>query len=267
MVHVVNPWGMSHDRRQNENNVDLNRNWRRSQRTPERNLAYDEVHPMACSDSPSLPPIDDLLPQVRSLVAEHGVQWVETAITSGQYHHPDGLHFGGDHTEPSCRVLEHEITALLASADRVLTIDLHTGVGPRSAVTLLSCHADDSVGGAFVRSTLASVDPMVEHRLVPGSGKPGSIARGIADVLPHATCHSVTLEFGTVSDIEQLTATYQEQWVHRHGDLDDPDHRAARDTYRRCFTPDDATWERSALDAGRVYLDAALAAVQAWDRP
>ncbi len=33
MVHAVNPWGMSYWRRQNESNVDLNRNWGRDDRT------------------------------------------------------------------------------------------------------------------------------------------------------------------------------------------------------------------------------------------
>ena len=63
---------------------------------------------------------------------------------------------------------------------------------------------------------------------------------------------------------EEIAATYQEQWVHRVGDVNDPQHRAARWRYRCCFTPDDREWERTALDGGRRLLDQAISAVAAW---
>jgi len=51
VVHVVNPWGTAHDRRQNESNVDLNRNWARSRRQVTENAAYDEIHHLVCPDT------------------------------------------------------------------------------------------------------------------------------------------------------------------------------------------------------------------------
>jgi predicted deacylase len=47
MIHGVNPWGMAYWRRQNESNVDLNRNWGRDERVevPE-NVGYVELHPV-----------------------------------------------------------------------------------------------------------------------------------------------------------------------------------------------------------------------------
>lgn len=64
--------------------------------------------------------------------------------------------------------------------------------------------------------------------------------------------------------MEQLSATYQEQWVHNHGDLGDPVHRAIARTYRECFTPDDPEWESEALRRGGRHLGAAVAAVSSW---
>ena len=43
MVHAVNPWGMTFWRRQNESNVDLNRNWGRDERTGESNRMLARV--------------------------------------------------------------------------------------------------------------------------------------------------------------------------------------------------------------------------------
>ena len=258
LVHVVNPWGMAHDRRQNEHNVDLNRNWRRSDREPEHNLAYDELHAIACPDTPSLPSPDDLLRVVGPIVEERGVAWVTDGITRGQYRHPDGLHFGGDRTEQSCAVLEAEIPQLVGSAARVLTVDLHTGVGPYGTLTLLSSQPVGSPQDTFLRAAFGEVDATVGNPGSASSVKSGPIAAGLAEVLPRARHHAVTAEFGTADDIAQLRATYQEQWVHRHGDLDDPEHRAVRWTYRCCFTPDDPDWEQQTLSLGRQLLDDAV---------
>ena len=58
VVHAVNPWGMAHWRRQNESNVDLNRNWRRDHLAPAQNDAYDLIHPLACPDTADLPTVE-----------------------------------------------------------------------------------------------------------------------------------------------------------------------------------------------------------------
>ncbi len=264
VVHVVNPWGMAHDRRQNESNVDLNRNWRRSAREPEHNLAYDRLHSLACPDTPTMPNLDDLLGRMSPIVDEHGIDWVRDGITKGQYRHTDGMHFGGDRTEESCLVLEREIPRLLGSTERLLTVDIHTGVGPRGAVTLLSSQPRDSPQDVFLRGAFGAIDATVGNPTSASTVKSGPIAAGIADLLPAAECFSVTPEIGTASDMEQLVATYQEQWVFRVGGLDDPEHRAARWRYRCCFTPDDRAWEREALDRGGSVLDEAVDAVLAW---
>jgi len=255
---------MAHDRRQNESNVDLNRNWRRSARDPEHNFAYDQLHALACPDTPTMPSFDDLMGAIGPIVDEHGIDWVRDGITKGQYRHADGLHFGGDRTEESCLVLEQDIPELLGSADQVLTVDLHTGVGPLGALTLLSSRPPGSPQDGFLRAAFGDVEATVGNPTPASTPKSGPIASGIADVLPGAECFAVTPEIGTASDMEQLATTYQEQWVHRVGDLEDPEHRRARWRYRCCFTPDDREWERTALGGGRPLLDQAISAVATW---
>ena len=101
VTHAVNPWGMAWWRRQNESNVDLNRNWRRAQRpdrTPQRGIRPDPRDRVP-GHLLEVPSIDDLMAAAGALVDEHGLAWVRDRITVGQHHHPDGLHFGGDRTE------------------------------------------------------------------------------------------------------------------------------------------------------------------------
>ena len=258
LVHAVNPWGMAWSRRQNESNVDLNRNWRRDEGISSHNDGYDEVHALACPDTPTMPSVDDLVADALALVARRGEQWVRDAITGGQYRHPDGLHFGGERTEESNRVLEAVVAERLAGLEELLLLDLHTGDGPRGAVTHLCGTGPGSPSDRLLRRAFG--DDAVRTSTGPGRGR---IAPGVLSLAAPVRGHCTTMELGTATDEEQLVATYREQWVHRHGDRSRPEHAAAVWAYRGCFTPDDPEWERTVLPLGARHLDAAVAAVAA----
>jgi predicted deacylase len=266
LVHAVNPWGMAWWRRQNESNVDLNRNWRRSDTDPVHNDAYDVLHPLACPDTPELPSVDGLLEAALSLVEEHGLAWVRDGITVGQYRHRDGLHFGGDRTEASSAIVERVVAERLAGIDRMLTIDLHSGHGAFGDLTLLCDAAPDSPQEGFLRSIggADALEATIDNPDATTGVKSAQIANGLADLFPQATCFSTTAEFGTVADDEMLVTTYLESWVHRHGSRTDPVHRDITWRYRCCFTPDDPAWEDTCAAKGSALLDAAVAAVASW---
>lgn len=264
LVHAVNPWGMAHDRRQNESNVDLNRNWMRDDIEPAQNQAYDEVHHLACPDTPDLPTPDDLFTSLAPVLADRGEAWIRDAITKGQYSRPDGLHYGGATTEESNAILQSELPPLLQRAEKVLTVDLHTGHGPRGEIVLLSSQPPGSPQDDFLRAAFGDVEATAGNPDATTGVKSGQIASGLSMLLPDALCHAVVIEVGTANTIEQLIATYQEQWVHRRGDLSIPEHAAARARYRDCFTPDDPDWEAPAREGLRAHVDMAVAAISAW---
>lgn len=262
VVHAVNPWGMAWWRRQNESNVDLNRNWRRSDLAPPPNEAYDELHPLACPDDVELPSVDQLVVTAGEWVEAHGLEWVRDGITLGQYRHPDGLHYGGDRTEESNLVVE-SLVADLAGAHSGLVVDLHTGHGPRGEVTLLSDRPPGSAQDRFFATHFPSfgVEATVDNPAATTGMKYGQIANGIRELIGADRCHATAAEFGTTPDLEQLAATYQESWVHRHGDRADPRHAEVVWQYRCCFTPDDAEWADTCSRSGAALLDAALRSV------
>jgi predicted deacylase len=266
LVHIVNPWGMAWDRRQNESNVDLNRNWRRSDTDPVHNDAYDEIHHLACPATAELPDVDQLLASAAELVAERGLPWVRDAITVGQYRHADGLHYGGERTEQSNLIVESIAERHVVGRDRALVLDLHTGHGPRGEITLLSDQAPGSAQHEFFRRHFPDVrvEATVANPDATTGAKSGQIANGIRALLPDGRAFSTSAEVGTASDLEQLAATYQSHWVYLHGDRRDPSHAAALRAYRDCFTPDDAAWEAVAFERGRALLDQAIGATATW---
>ena len=93
--------------------------------------------------------------------------------------------------------------------------------------------------------------------------KSGQIANGLANLLTGATCFASSVEFGTAFNLDQLAATYQEQWVYRLGDREKPRHAAAIWAYRCCFTPNEPAWEHAAFAARRTLLDHALTTITA----
>jgi hypothetical protein len=197
-------------------------------------------------------------------VAERGLPWVRDAITSGQYRHPDGLHFGGDRTEASTAIVERIAAQRLAGVERLLTVDLHTGHGPRGELVLLSDQPPGSAQDGFL-SRLGRVEATADNPEATTGSKSGQLANGLAELFPGATCFATSAELGTASDLEQLAATYQESWVHRRGDRSRAEHAAVVWAYRCCFTPDDPEWEDAVLPRGEALLDDAVAAVASWD--
>jgi len=257
VLHAVNPWGMAWGRRQNESNVDLNRNWRRDElAVVPTNLGYDELHPLLCPDVDTVPDPDVLVTATWPLVENRGMRWVRDAIATGQYSHPDGFHFGGDRTEESTHIVESVVAPLVAAAGFVATMDLHTGHGEYGSVTLLSDAAVDSPQDRWMRAAFGAEIIEATGRPDGGVGRAvGQIANGFRDLVsPGAEAYATSVEFGTASDIDQLLASQREMWVHHHGDRADPVHAATIWQYRCCFTPDDPGWEQAALGHGRRVL-------------
>ncbi len=263
IVHAVNPWGMAWHRRQNEHNVDLNRNWHRNLADPSPNDAYDEIHHTACPDSESLPTIDELFLGAAPFIERRGLAWIRDAITGGQYTHPDGLHFGGDRTEQSNLLLETIVDHHLDATEHLLIVDLHTGHGPRGEVTLLSDQPPGSQQHLVLAQIAAvgKVEATTDNPNATTGQKQGQIANGIRDLRAWSSSYATSLEFGTASDEDQLIATYQEQWVHRQCLRSDPRYTAATDAYRACFTPNDPMWVDACLTSGSAVLQSAFSFV------
>jgi hypothetical protein len=250
---------MSYWRRQNESNVDLNRNWGRDEwlAIPQ-NPGYDVIHPALVPGGDRLPTPESLFEVTRTLIAEHGEAWLKSAVTQGQYGHPDGLYFGGDRTEESNRILARVVGDRLAGADDVLVVDLHTGHGAFGTYTLLSHVPEDHPDDAWLRSVF---DPeCIECTLASNATtgpKHGQIASGLNDVVGATHWRTVTMELGTISDTRMIVNERAEHWVHVHGDRGTREHAQVIWDHRCGSTPDDVDWERSARSHGLAVLDAA----------
>jgi predicted deacylase len=263
MIHGVNPWGMAYWRRQNESNVDLNRNWARDERVEvPMNVGYVELHPVLVPHGDAPPTPESLFDVTRAMIEQHGYPWVKAAVSSGQYSHPDGLYFGGDRTEESNRLLAEIVASRCDGAEEVLVVDLHTGHGEFGTYTLLSPVPEHDPDDVWLRSVFDGGRVESTSALDATTGpKHGQIAPGLASVVPGATWRTVTMELGTISDTRMIVNERAEHWVHLHGDRSVPEHARIVWDHRCGSTPDDPEWERLARVHGVTVLDAARATV------
>mmetsp|Transcript_27504 Transcript_27504/g.39393 ORF Transcript_27504/g.39393 Transcript_27504/m.39393 type:complete len:490 (-) Transcript_27504:68-1537(-) len=176
LIHAVNPFGMRHHRRTNENNVDLNRNVLAPDKTKaviERDANYFGYVDM----DPALNPVDsrtqgrrENLPELSSfdtihtfmkemgsiasvvgsivkIIASKGYSNAKRTIVSAQYHKKAGVFYGGSGGwENSVIAVQHAIDEFAGfslssgNADaqsKVFWIDVHTGLGKFGSYALL----------------------------------------------------------------------------------------------------------------------------------
>jgi polar amino acid transport system ATP-binding protein len=263
-VHALNPWGHAWHRRQNEDNVDLNRNFLDfDARLPERPdyAALDALlNPAASPLAPDA--ARSFLRALGALSRERGRAWVQRTLIEGQYDFPRGLYFGGRAPVASNRILHDVLARHAAGVTDGLVVDLHTGMGAFGDCLLLPAHAPGSAAFAWLergfarqRMVLPTLD---EHSpAVPLSGKWSHAMHAL-----HPALRFLTVEFGTIldeegPDEEMIVAEWRENWLHHHGDRGSPEAEAIVQAIRATSCPQDDGWRARVLAQGSaVLLDA-----------
>jgi len=256
LVHVLNPFGMAWLRRFNENSVDLNRNFLGPGETyndaPE---GYDRLDSWL---NPPSPPARDLY-YLRALwlIARHGMSTLKQVVAGGQFDYPKGLFFGGEKLEEGPRKVEEFVRERLASAEHIVVIDVHTGLGPFAYDTLL-VHAGDE--GSKIYQVMKRAFGERVASLDPDSG-PAYRVKGAYDtmyprVLPGREVYFLTQEFGTYHAMRVLRALRAENRWHHYGD-GTVDHPTKRELEEK-FSPADEVWRQTVLRRGCEVIGQAL---------
>ena len=137
VVANVNPYGMKHLRRYNENNVDLNRNfildWDSFDRAS--NQEYPKVDtflgPTGKIGNALWHEAGFYLSLAKTAITE-GADTISDALLTGQYEYPEGVYYGGNGDESSTVYLKDVFSRCLESRyENIVHIDIHSGYGPR----------------------------------------------------------------------------------------------------------------------------------------
>jgi hypothetical protein len=259
-LHALNPYGFSWVRRVNEDNVDVNRNFADFD-APPANDGYDALAEALAPDEWT----DDAQERSNAVILawaeRHGFDRLQGAISGGQYHHPDGIFYGGTQPVRSHHLLRTLVETLLAHAARVAILDLHTGLGERGTVELITHELPGTE--AFERSRRWWGDRVVssESGESVSASLTGEWIPAVQRWLAPAEVTGVALEWGTTDGITVVQALRADNWLHRHGDPTGPEAPAIKAALRDAFAPDDPEWAEQIWSGFDDYLDRTLAAL------
>jgi hypothetical protein len=253
-LHALNPYGFSWWRRTTQENIDLNRNFQDFHRPLPANPGYDEIaHRLVPASWP--PSWRDQL-ALLSFVLRRGARAFQTAVSGGQYSHPQGLFFGGQAPSWSQVTLRHVLREQGAHAERLAWIDLHTGLGASGVGERIYAGRPDAAAIARARAWWGPITSIQEGSS-SSARLTGTMWHAACDECPQAEYTGIALEYGTQPLWRTLRALRADQWLENH-----PEHLATRGPQikrqlREAFYTDSAAWKQ------RVVAQATEAARQA----
>lgn len=255
-VHAINPYGMCHFRRFNENNVDLNRNYL----TPEQWAAVKNRDPnvggyetfrdiLTPADAPRLVDRYWFLWNSVVAVARHGFASLKRAFVTGQYHDPQGIFYGGDGEQKSVTVLRGLLKSYSTNIEDAIFLDVHTGLGPYGVDTIMVSNTQDEERSKIVFKGIrvqndksATEGPSSGYNLAVGIIHPDQELAGPKTL-------SVTEEFGTVHPIFVARSIILENAAQQHCNGTYV-HEVMRTWVRDAFYPQEIQYKRSTLTRG-----------------
>lgn len=255
LVHALNPFGFSHLRRTNEDNVDLNRNFRDFRSVAPANAAYAEVHEFIVPVT--WPPAKANEARIAAYLERYGRVALQAAISSGQCDFPDGLFYGGVAPAWSNGVLREVLGQRCASRQRVAWIDFHTGLGPWGHGEKIFLGPQDATLVARARAAWGADVTSYYDGSSTSAELTGVLFHAFIDSCPGVEYTGIALEFGTLPFADVLQALRADQWLSNHADAGRDMRASIKRQIRDAFYPEADDWK------GMVYGQARAACLQA----
>lgn len=255
-VHAVNPYGMAWLRRFNENNVDLNRNFRQlGEYTPDPPPYWDTVN--AFLNPPTPPSRDWFYLRATRLLLRHGMPAMRQAVAGGQCLNPKGLFFGGTALEEGPGKFQEFMKQRLADAERIVAIDVHTGLGRFGEDRLL---VDARIAGTDALQAMKQVFgervELLNKEGIAYSAK-GAQQEMYFRSFPRAKVYFASQEFGTYKPTRVLAALRAENRLHFYGarvSIRNPVKRELAEV----FNPKSEKWRQVVLARGGEVIQQAV---------
>lgn len=260
LIHALNPYGFAWCRRVDAQNIDVNRNLMDHDTVVPDNPDYERLHGLLCPQEWSETTRLDGARTFADFQARHGRASLENALAKGQRSHDDGLFYVGREPSWSIQLLRSTLAATVMHTDRIVLLDVHTGLGSYGGCQLICGIEEGNSRVAAVRRWLG--DGALFFGTASGYERmTGAIDSGIEALLAGIEVTPVTVEFGTLPTLDVLQALRADNWLHRQSarpDLDDP----IKQDMRRAFNPQDDDWRELVLLRGRQVIARAVQGLQ-----
>ncbi|MCX7380459.1 MAG: DUF2817 domain-containing protein [Alphaproteobacteria bacterium] len=239
MIHAINPWGAAWDRYVNEDNADLMKNFLYGDTPAETDplfAAFDDMLDIPSLGAPGA--LERLATRRQAFEATHGAGRLLACLKAGQAIRPDSIIYYGQRRSWSKRLLDDIVARHGAGAERILFVDLHTGLGDWGGASTVGVGPGASpervrawMGGDVIESDLVLARPLYGF---------------VADLCPGAEVTAGYIEGGTERwGWEMREVMLMEMFHHLHGDRTSAEASAVRARFRAFYHPPGADWARA----------------------
>lgn len=260
LLHALNPYGFAWDRRVNEDNADINRNFVDHARPPV-NAAYASLADAIAPRDMSREALKSANAKLRAYSDEHGDFALQEAITKGQYAFPDGVYYGGARESWSASMLRGVLGEELRGVRKLIVIDFHTGLGEHGHGEMIS---EDLPGSpAYVRAKSMWGERVRSSEAGESVSAPltGTVDKAVARWLGNVELTFAALEVGTLPTRDVFDAVRRDNWLHAIAGRDHPQAETIRREIRAAFYPDTTQWKRLVWKAADEVIRQALLAL------
>ncbi len=259
IVHALNPWGALNLRRNNENNVDLCRNFVDFENELPINEGYESIHDaLGCAElsGSNREQANKILDAFK---AEKGETTFVSAVMSGQYSHPQGMAYGGNEAVWSQHTIKNILQRHAGAAERVCLLDYHSGLGPYAVGTVVCLHKGEALQRAqswFGDELMAPMQAdKTSDKFHPALGH---TTEGYIDALPGKEVTSIVIEYGTYDMQSNLQALLDEHSLYMNGDYDSVQAREIKDAVLKTHYPDDPQWRYAVWSRSKEVIEQAM---------
>ncbi|TIM04516.1 M14 family metallopeptidase [Mesorhizobium sp.] len=247
LIHALNPYGFAWDRRVTEEGCDLNRNFVDFSQPVPANPGYAELADYLVPAEISGPVFEAAEIAIEEFRKKNGEVAFQTARKAGQYSYPDGVFFGGFGPSHSRLTLERIADDFsLKSRDRVVIVDVHTGLGPFGYGELQTEQPSGLTG--YERASAMFGRSVTSPDLGTSSSVP---IRGCVDEFWQRLLGErhvyVALEFGTFDPENGRRVLREDHWLAKNPEVGSELAQAIRLRLREHYDPRSEDWREMVL--------------------
>lgn len=273
LIHGMNPWGMKHHRKVNENSVDLNRNFVIDGNfdpaiNPEFHQVKNLINPQTRIQSFTQENVRFWRRVIQALF-KPGTATVTKASLLGQHHTPNGFYYGGTSYQEGTAVAMELYRRALEEYQSVIQIDMHTGYGPRYQMSIIVPPLDpmtsEETSSKFSYPLVLKINAEEFYDI---SGDMGAYYYELRDkYFPDRHLFACGFEFGTFGDsllarIRSLRAMVFENQLYWHGAKSENAIQKIRKEFEELYFPSETRWREKALADGRQAFEGILRAYE-----
>ncbi len=257
LVHALNPWGFSWQRRVNENNVDLNRNFI----LPHQKFSGSplKIKKIPWLQKPVSPKNKFFIIELNiiQLILDHGFATMRDSLLQGQFDYPSGLFWGGHKYEEATRIIQDQVNAWTRHAPNIIHVDFHTSIGQYGRCHLLTFEENNSKRKLWLESQFGPGVSPFGTGLISSDKPQGCMGEWLTHHFEMQNKDYLYLiaEFGTHPILRAFKAFYQENRFYNH-----PGHEyeSAKKELLEVACPDDPVWRKKCIAQGMATIAKAL---------